>query len=118
MHACVPVYRALPTAATPPTMRHGAGGGGHDPCVFPQWLGIGTVGVFFVRDDDANFIPDAAEVQAVQDYIDALRPVAADLTISAPTEAPADGEFDHVLATPLADVVFSAGEIGSLGNIT
>lgn len=36
---------------------------------FRRWLGLGTVGVFFVRDDDASPIPDAAEVQAVRDYI-------------------------------------------------
>lgn len=42
--------------------------------VFDNWLGIGTVGVFFVRDDDADFIPDAAEVQTVLDYIDERRP--------------------------------------------
>jgi len=138
--------------------------------VFPEWLGLGTVGLFFVRDDDDTPIPDAAEVQAVQDYIDVLRPVTADLTVIAPIDVPvamtikvnpntvsvqaaiqaeladlfrreaavedgtgsgtilishireaislADGEFDHVLVTPAADVTFSAGEIGSLGNIT
>lgn len=41
---------------------------------YSNWLGYGTVGLFFVRDDDASLIPDAAEVQAVQDYIDVLRP--------------------------------------------
>ncbi len=41
---------------------------------FDGWLGAGSVGVFFVRDDDADLIPDAAEVQAVQDYIDERRP--------------------------------------------
>ncbi len=138
--------------------------------VFPMWLGIGTVGVFFVRDDDAGFIPDAGEVQTVQDYIDARRPVTAELTVVAPIESVvdmaiqispnttavqmaieaeltdlfrrgagvedgagsgtilifhireaisrADGEFNHVLVTPAADVTFSAGKIGSLGNIT
>jgi len=41
---------------------------------YSNWLGYGTVGLFFVRDDDATLIPDAAEVQTVQDYIDVLRP--------------------------------------------
>ncbi len=58
--------------------------------VMPLWDGIGTVGVYFTRDDDAAIIPDAAEVQAVQDYIDALRPVTADVTAYAPTEVPQD----------------------------
>ncbi|MEJ1358356.1 MAG: baseplate J/gp47 family protein [Candidatus Sedimenticola sp. (ex Thyasira tokunagai)] len=42
---------------------------------FDNWYGIGTVGLFFVRDNDANLIPDAAEVQTVQDYIDPLKGV-------------------------------------------
>jgi len=58
--------------------------------VYPAELGLGTVSVRFVRDDDDDLIPDAAEVQAVQDYIDALRPVTADVTVVAPTPAPLD----------------------------
>lgn len=54
--------------------------------VLPNLSGLGTVGVYFVRDDDASIIPDAAEVLAVQDYIDTVRPVTADATIYAPTE--------------------------------
>lgn len=137
---------------------------------FPQWTGDGTVGLFFVRDDDADFIPDAAEVAAVQDYVDALRPVTAALTCYAPTAVAVDmtiqlspntasvqaavqaeledllrreagvedgagsgtvllshireaisraeGETDHVLVSPAADVTLSAGEIATLGNLT
>ncbi|WP_303905618.1 baseplate J/gp47 family protein [Thiohalomonas denitrificans] len=58
--------------------------------VMPAWAGLGTVGVFFVRDDDALIIPDAAEVQAVQDYLDTVRPVTADVTAYAPTVEPVD----------------------------
>ena len=60
--------------------------------VWPKanWLGAGTVGVFFVRDNDPSIIPDAAEVQAVQDYIDTVRPVTADVTVIAPIEASQD----------------------------
>lgn len=60
--------------------------------VWPKanWLGAGTVGVFFVRDNDVSIIPDAAEVQAVQDYIDTVRPVTADVTVIAPIEASQD----------------------------
>lgn len=56
--------------------------------VYPQELGIGTVTVRFVRDDDASIIPDAGEVAAVQAYIDALRPVTAQLTVVAPVAVP------------------------------
>ncbi len=37
--------------------------------VFPQYFGIGTVGLAFVRDDDASIIPSAAELEAVYDYV-------------------------------------------------
>jgi uncharacterized phage protein gp47/JayE len=53
--------------------------------VYPLEMGGGTVSVRFVRDNDASIIPDAAEVQAVKDYIDARRPVTADLYVVAPT---------------------------------
>lgn len=53
---------------------------------FPLWLGLGTVGLTFVRDNDASLIPDAAEIAAVQNYIDvSYRPVTAHLTVFAPT---------------------------------
>lgn len=53
--------------------------------VTPNGLGIGTVLVHFVRDDDVSIIPDAGEVTAVQTYIDDRRPVTADVTVAAPT---------------------------------
>jgi uncharacterized phage protein gp47/JayE len=56
--------------------------------VYPQELGAGTVTVRFVRDDDASPIPDAAEVAAVQAYIDARRPVTAVVAVVAPTAVP------------------------------
>jgi uncharacterized phage protein gp47/JayE len=52
--------------------------------VYPAELGLGTITVRFVRDDDASLIPDAAEVAAVQAYIDGLRPVTAGVTVAAP----------------------------------
>jgi len=56
----------------------------------PAELGLGTVTVRFVRDDDASPIPDAGEVAAVQAHIDALRPVTADVTVVAPVAVPMD----------------------------
>lgn len=60
--------------------------------VWPKalWLGAGTVGVFFVRDNDASIIPDASEVAAVQEYIEEVRPVTAKVTVIAPIEASQD----------------------------
>lgn len=59
--------------------------------VSPQELGLGTVTVRFVRDNDGTgsaIIPDAAEVAAVQAYIDARRPVTAQVTVVAPAAVP------------------------------
>lgn len=52
--------------------------------VFPNHLGVGTVGIAFVRDDDISIFPDAGEVATVQAYIDTYRPVTADATVFAP----------------------------------
>ncbi len=38
-------------------------------------MGVGTVTVRFVRDDDASIIPDEGEIQAVQAYLEERRPV-------------------------------------------
>ena len=59
--------------------------------VYPAELGLGTVTVRFVRDNDGTgtaIIPDAGEVAAVQAYIDARRPVTAKLTVVAPAAVP------------------------------
>ena len=57
--------------------------------VYPQELGIGTVTLRFVRDNDVgSIIPDSTEVAAVQAYIDNLRPVTAQLTVVAPVATP------------------------------
>lgn len=58
---------------------------------YPQELGVGTVTVRFVRDNDgtgAAIIPDAAEVAAVQAYINSVRPVTAATYVLAPTSVP------------------------------
>lgn len=132
---------------------------------YPLYLGAGTVGLTFVRDDDSgSIIPSAGEVTEVQDYIDALRPVTADLTVFAPVAVPlnftisgvssptvraaiqaeledlirreaepagtllishieeaisiAEGETDHVMTLPAADVTTTAGQLTTMGTIT
>ena len=47
-------------------------------------LGAGTVTVRFVRDDDASMIPDAAEVAAVDAFIQERKPVTAEVFVVAP----------------------------------
>ena len=49
-----------------------------------RWLGPGTVGLFVVRDDDANPIPDAAAIAAVQAHVETKRPLGAELFVMAP----------------------------------
>lgn len=57
--------------------------------VYPQELGLGTVTVRFMMDDIyADGIPLPADVAAAQAYIDAERPVTADLTVVAPIAKP------------------------------
>lgn len=68
--------------------------------VYPQELGIGTVSVRFVRDNDASIIPDAGEVATVQAYIDARRPVTAAVTVVAPTADALNFTIDLTLDTP------------------
>lgn len=75
--------------------------------VYPQELGLGTVTVRFVRDGDASIIPDAGEVTAVYDYIEARRPVTANLTVVAPVAVPLNFT---IAATPNTAAVKAAIE--------
>jgi uncharacterized phage protein gp47/JayE len=50
-----------------------------------SWFGPGTVGVFVVRDNDENIVPDAPELAAVLDHIESKRPVTAEVQVLAPT---------------------------------
>lgn len=59
--------------------------------VYPAELGLGTVTLRFVRDNDGSgsaIIPDASDVAAVQAYIDGRRPVTAQVTVVAPAAVP------------------------------
>lgn len=51
-----------------------------------NFMGPGTVGVFFMRDGDPEPIPDADQLAEVHDYIEPLRPVTAELYVIAPVE--------------------------------
>lgn len=75
--------------------------------VYPEWLGPGTVGVTFVRDDDEDIFPSAAEVEEVQDYIDEQRPVTAHVTVFAPIPDPIDY---NITLTPSTEAVKAAVE--------
>ncbi|MGE4292399.1 MAG: baseplate J/gp47 family protein [Desulfovibrio sp.] len=58
--------------------------------VYPSWVGEGTVGLTFVRDGDTSPIPDSEDVAAVQDHIDEVRPVTAEVTVFSPVAASLD----------------------------
>lgn len=89
--------------------------------VYPGELGAGTVTIRFTRDDDASPIPDAGEVATVQDYIELLRPVTADVLVVAPTAVPLNFTIQLTPNTPpvkasveaeLADLIRREGEPG------
>lgn len=69
---------------------------------YPLQYGLGTVGLTFVMDNKpGTIIPSAGEVEDVQDHVDALRPVTADLTVFAPTAVPVNIEI-HLNPSTLA----------------
>ncbi|HEX4550810.1 baseplate J/gp47 family protein [Pseudomonas sp.] len=53
-----------------------------------NFLGPGTVGVFVMRDDDLQPIPNEQQLADVQAYIEPLRPVTADVSVLAPVQVP------------------------------
>lgn len=58
--------------------------------VFPQWMGVGTVGVTFVLDGREDILPAPADLDAVEAWIEPRRPVTADLVVFAPDPFPID----------------------------
>ena len=62
--------------------------------VYANELGLGTVVVRFMRDNDVSPIPDAGEVADVQAHLAALKPVTAQLTVVAPTAVPLNLTID------------------------
>jgi uncharacterized phage protein gp47/JayE len=53
-----------------------------------SYLGPGTVGLFIMRDDDPQPIPNAEQLEEVRAYIEPLRPVTAEVHVLAPTQVP------------------------------
>lgn len=45
----------------------------------PRWLGLGTVGVFFLKDDAADPIPTDEDLAEMQSYLESVRPVTAEV---------------------------------------
>ncbi|MCU1750430.1 baseplate J/gp47 family protein [Pseudomonas sp. 6D_7.1_Bac1] len=53
-----------------------------------SYLGPGTVGLFVMRDDDPQPVPDATQLALVQAHIEPLRPVTAEVHVLAPVQLP------------------------------
>lgn len=56
--------------------------------VRPLWRGVGTLDLFFVCDGRDNIIPTGGDVAEMQAYLDARRPVTADVLAIAPSATP------------------------------
>lgn len=90
--------------------------------VYPNHLGVGTVGVTFVSDNPpASPIPDGALVTDVQNYIDERRPVTADVTVYPPVAnvvdfniqlAPNTAEVQAAVRAELEDLITRTAEPG------
>ena len=52
------------------------------------FLGPGTVGVYIMRDDDPQPVPNADQLAEVQAYIEPLRPVTAEVHVRPPVQKP------------------------------
>lgn len=63
--------------------------------VYPQGYGPGTVGVVFTV-DGADPIPDAGDIDTVQDYIDSKAPITAAVTVTTPDTQEIDIEFSEL----------------------
>jgi uncharacterized phage protein gp47/JayE len=82
---------------------------------YPNYYGTGTVGLTFVRDNATSIIPNPTQVATVQAYIDdaSRRPVAAALTVFAPTAVPlnftisgiSDATIRAAIQAELADLI-------------
>ncbi|MES2170565.1 MAG: baseplate J/gp47 family protein [Actinomycetota bacterium] len=90
--------------------------------VYRRELGLGTVVVRFVRDNDiGSILPDSGEVAAVQASEDANRPITAAVTVVAPTTlavaftihvAPDNADTRAAIAAELADLLSRVAEPG------
>ena len=90
--------------------------------VFNNWVGPGSVGIYIMRDNDIDPIPNASEVTVVQAAIDKLRPMGMGrgATVYAPTATlvdltiqlyPNDSATQTAVQTELADLLLSEAEV-------
>ncbi|WP_339521848.1 baseplate J/gp47 family protein [Pseudomonas sp. EL_65y_Pfl2_R96] len=53
-----------------------------------NYMGPGTVGLFVMRDDDLEPVPNPVQLAEVKDYVEPLRPVTAELYVLPPVKVP------------------------------
>ena len=73
-----------------------------------NYLGPGTVGLFVMRDNDGVPVPNPAQLAEVKAYIEALRPVTAELYVLPPVEVPV---LYRIHAVPDTSTVRAAMEV-------
>ncbi len=73
-----------------------------------NFMGPGTVGLFIMRDGDANPLPSPAQLAEVKEYIEPLRPVTAELYVLAPVRV---SVVYQVRLTPDTSAVRAAVEV-------
>lgn len=87
----------------------------------PRYMGLGTVGVFFMRDDDLNAVPDEQACALVRAHIESRRPVTAELYVLAPKPRPIDFDIRlspddeatrQAVVESLSDLLEREGELG------
>ena len=87
----------------------------------PRYMGLGTVGVFFMRDDDLNPVPDEQACALVKAHIESRRPVTAELYVLAPKPRPIDFDIRlspddeatrQAVVESLSDLLEREGELG------
>jgi uncharacterized phage protein gp47/JayE len=84
--------------------------------VYPEELGAGGVTVRFMMDETYDDgIPESGDVDDVQDYIDTLRPVTADVTVVAPVAVPLN--FTITLTVEVSQTIKDAVEVELLDMI-
>lgn len=89
---------------------------------FPLELGLGTVVVRFVRDNDGSIFPDSGEVAAVQTNENANRPITSNVTVVAPTSlavaftihiSPDSADTRAAVTAELTDLFARVGQPGN-----
>lgn len=93
------------------------GGGATRAWCVPEQFGQGTVGVAFVCDGNgagSAILPTAAQIAAIANFIDGLRPVTAHVTVYAPVAVPVDFTVEGLSPDTLAEQRAVTAELADL----